>query len=343
MMQPQATAVPPPLPRPHGAGLATLVVPDMSGSGWLWPEMGWGLLIILLASVALIVVILRAIWVLHHEPHRGGRHRIDDTEMEAADDDLALLAGDSSDAPTATTPTPTTSDGTATIEFALVFPIVLFLTLVMLQVMLLMTGNFFVQYAAFAAARTAIVQIPVDDTLGYSGTYGDEPANVLDPSEDGRKMRTIHQAAAFALMPVSGPSKEGDVATTGFVEGLSKHYHDTGRDIPPWIEGMAANRLRYAYQYTRVTVLLPRVEGSKVSYEPLSPSGHRFGPKDPVTVQVRHQFFLSIPYVRLIFADGENAVAGGEGRYTTITAQATLTNEGWNPALPPTPVLPRKP
>ncbi len=286
----------------------------------------WGSLAILMGAAAAVGLLLRA----HLRLHR-----------RASPESSQLLA-------TAKTATPTPARdpaeaGTATVEFALVFPIVLFLTLVMLQVMLLMTGSFAVQYAAFAAARTAIVQVPVDDTQGYYGVYGNEPANVLNPASDGRKMRTIHQAAAFAMMPVSGPLKQGNVATQAFVEGLAKHYQEMGRPVPPWINGLAADRLRYADAYTQVRVLLPRVEGDEVTYEPVPGGGHIFGPKDPITVQVQHQFFLSIPYVRLIFADGTNEVAGGEGRYALITAQATLSNEGWNPALPPKPTLPRKP
>ena len=59
--------------------------------------------------------------------------------------------------------------GTVTIELVLVIPVVLFFSLLLVQVMLLMTANHFVHYAAYAAVRSAIVQIPVDAT-GRDGT-----------------------------------------------------------------------------------------------------------------------------------------------------------------------------
>ena len=54
------------------------------------------------------------------------------------------------------------SQGTATIEFALVMPIMLFLILLLAQTTFVMAGNLFVHYAAFAATRSAIVYIPAD-------------------------------------------------------------------------------------------------------------------------------------------------------------------------------------
>src|SRR5690606_37869617 len=50
--------------------------------------------------------------------------------------------------------------GTATMEFALVFPIFLFFILTLVQTSLLMVGNLYVHYAAFASVRSAIVQVP---------------------------------------------------------------------------------------------------------------------------------------------------------------------------------------
>ena len=46
--------------------------------------------------------------------------------------------------------------GTATLEFCMVIPIVLFLILLLVQSTLLMVGNQFVHYAAFAATRSAV-------------------------------------------------------------------------------------------------------------------------------------------------------------------------------------------
>ena len=91
---------------------------------------------------------------------------------------------------------PGVKDGTALIEFVLVLPIALMLVLVMLQSALLMAGNFCVHYAAYCAARSAVVQVPMD--------YGrNEPPNVVlaDPIWSG-KLARIRDAAVWAVMPV---------------------------------------------------------------------------------------------------------------------------------------------
>ena len=73
--------------------------------------------------------------------------------------------------------------GQAMVEFALVFPIQLFLTLGILQMALLMIGKEVVSYASYCAARAEIV--------------GEDPA----------------QAAQLACIPIAGPSGGGETIT----------------------------------------------------------------------------------------------------------------------------------
>lgn len=230
--------------------------------------------------------------------------------------------------------------GTATIEFALVFPIILFLILLLVQTALVMVGNIFTQYAAYAATRAAIVQIPTVDTLAG------EKRNVILPSVRSPKFSAIRRAAVFALLPISGSNSSGadGAPSTGFLQGLSSFYRSYSRHPPNWVDALAGERLRYAYQHTGVQILRTDVMGGSVTFSPLSPSRqYTFGPRDPVTVRITYQFDLTVPYVRTIFADGQLAAGGAHGAYTRMTAQTTLTNEGVDPDLPPLPRLPRRP
>ena len=81
---------------------------------------------------------------------------------------------------------------TATIEFVLVFPIVLFVALLVAQSTLLMGGNIFIHYSAFAATRAAIVQVPTvhEEGLRRSSTRRRSPVFVekTSPSESLREL-----------------------------------------------------------------------------------------------------------------------------------------------------------
>lgn len=229
--------------------------------------------------------------------------------------------------------------GTATVEFALVTPILLFLSLVLLQVMLLMTGHIVVDYAAFAAVRAAITTVPyATDT---------EPENVFVAGSESGKHEALRRAAVFACMPVSGrlDSASAKVPVDSFVSGLEELYTQSGEDVPKWVDTLAAYRLRYADANTSVEVCTTEVaEDGSVTISPLTTGvTHTFAPNDPITVRVTHRFSLTVPYVRKIFDDGEHQDGEGHGLYTTMSAQYTLTNEGISKLLPPTPALDRDP
>ena len=230
-------------------------------------------------------------------------------------------------------------EGTATMEFALVLPVVLFLMLLLAQVTLVLAANTVVNYAAFAATRTAIVQIPAD-----YGSQSGEDANALLNSDRFPKLGAIRDAACFAVMPVSGRLDPGSVDATPLVDGLDQFYADYGRDSPGWVGNLAGGRLQYAFTHTQVDLLRANAEGERVEFERL-PGGsvQFFEPREAVTVLVTHKLNLAIPWVRPIFADGEFDTADGPGGYAEITARATLTNEGIDPHLPPEPELKRRP
>ena len=80
-----------------------------------------------------------------------------------------------------------------------------------------MVGNVFVHYAAFSATRAAIVQIPQD-----AGPL--EPRNTVTVQEDSRKLYAIGAAAAYALVPVSGPLEQPEGSADAFVRGLESVF-----------------------------------------------------------------------------------------------------------------------
>ena len=225
--------------------------------------------------------------------------------------------------------------GTATIEFCMVVPIILFLVLILVQTTLLMVGNHFVHYAAFAATRSAIVYIPSENVY--------EPANVIQPHVDSPKYQAIRAAACLALVPVSGKLEQNsEVLPDGYVEGLHAYFASYGQDSPKWVDTLAAERLNYAVANTTVEIMETEVIGDDdVNFYAIgSNEDYPFGPRDAITVRVTHRLNLSVPYVRAIFDDGDHP--DGNGKYTIVSAHYTLTNEGVITALPEQPELPRR-
>lgn len=222
--------------------------------------------------------------------------------------------------------------GTATMEFVLVFPIVLGLVLVLIQTTLVMVGHQFVHYAAFAATRSAITTIPADRP-----TWSMEARNRITLQRGAGKFDRIHSAAVFALMPISGELDEG-AAQPALEAGLTSYFERDGVSVPAWVSRKAAARWRYADRHTEIALLETEMAGDGVSFRPLRGT-QMFGPIDPVTVRVAHRLNLSVPYARAIFADGAHENGGA---YANVAAQYTLTNAGIDPTLPPEPVLPRE-
>ncbi len=214
--------------------------------------------------------------------------------------------------------------GTSMMEFTMVLPILMFFMLAMTQSMFVMVGNYFVQYSAFAATRSAIVQIPYDETLG-----GDQGNRTLGSAGDER-YDAVLRSAIMAVLPVAGDNGETGSSGLGaaidadaLVEGIENHYSQYGQEAPVWVEGKIRNKIAYASANTEITPLVARVVNEHtVVFEDVV---DRWGQKDPVTIRVDHKLALQIPWANRIFADGDH---GGGTRYMNVSAQTTLTNEG---------------
>lgn len=173
-------------------------------------------------------------------------------------------------------------------DFTLVFPLLLMLVLVISQAALLLHARIITSYAAFAAARSAVVWL-----------------------EEGRDVATerAHRAAAVGLMPIASDEVSLLDGLGSTLQAAPLYLHspdgDTFRRI---VRG--GKKLAYSQSATRVELLLPSGE---------------LGPHDPVTVVVEHDFHLTIPYADGIFRSGRGR-HGIPIR--TLRSQKTLTHEG---------------
>ena len=203
-------------------------------------------------------------------------------------------------------------DGVAMIEFALVLPIALILSLIMAQSALLMVGHLCVHYSAYCAARSAIVYVP----LGYEPGRG-EGRNVLIPA----KLNRIKDAAVWAILPVASSSKhlraDASVALLDGIEDLLLTY---GQDPPHWVRSLLARKLYYAEEYTEVWL-----------DEPENPPTYR--ENETINAHVKHVFHMSVPYASRIYSmvrggDGVKLDFGADEYGMIIHASSILTNEG---------------
>ncbi len=205
--------------------------------------------------------------------------------------------------------------GTAIIEFALVLPILLTISLVMLQSSLLVGGNLCVGYASFCAARSAIVQAPAD----YGDVSGEGP-NVMREGIASLKRDRIHRAAVWAVMPVSyGGERFSEDPPVDLAERLTRISVDTGSPVPGWLDDRLGRKWSYAREFTTVDVSPPA--------EPPA-----YGEHEDLVVTVEHVYYLSVPYANRLLArldsDGTQIDAGDGGWGMRIRATCRLPNEG---------------
>jgi len=205
--------------------------------------------------------------------------------------------------------------GAAIVEFALAMPFLLLLSMLMAQSALLMAGNLCVHYAAFCAARSAIVTVPLS-------LSDDEPTNVLAASSNSAKLNRIKQAAVWAVTPVSCASELYTPAQAeSLQQGLAGIFSQSGQAVPGWISSSLLRRLAYAMDHTEVRIDDPAAGGATYTEH------------EDIVVHVDHTYYLSIPYINRLFMklDSNNGreLDFSEGQYgLVISAQCRLPNEG---------------
>ena len=150
----------------------------------------------------------------------------------------------------------------AVLDFTLVFPIFTMVILVLIQLALLINARLVVNYAAYAACRSAVVWLEQGEAIAQE---------------------KAEQAAAVGCLPISpGRLIWGGGAAT--VAPLFLHGGAGGNLTRRIARG--GSKLANARRSTRVQLDCPEGE---------------LGPHDPVVATVEHDFYLSVPYGDRLF------------------------------------------
>ena len=184
----------------------------------------------------------------------------------------------------------TDASASAVLDFTLVFPIFTMVILVLIQLALLINARLIVNYAAYAACRSAVVWLERGEAIAQE---------------------KAEQAAAVGCLPIApGRSTWGGLVAAPKVAPLYLHGRVGGGGLARRI-ARGGSKLANAERSTRVEIDCP--EGA-------------LDPHDPVTVTVEHDFYLSVPYGDLLFRDAGLGALGLPS--TTIRDHYTLTHEG---------------
>ena len=209
----------------------------------------------------------------------------------------------------------------ATLETALVLPVVLLCILGFYQLTLVCVGHSVVRYAAFEAARSASVWIPADVASDGPGTL------TLTPGQ--KKRDEIVHGVRMALVAVSPKTTaisdrlpgHLDAAGEGIRGAAAGRFSGVADDLP--VDALA-DKYAYATMATEVEIRGLDSESGAVA---------DFGPFEEVTVTVHHEYYLGVPFADRIFAGfrRRSRFAGGDvmpGFFTVrMSASCTLPIE----------------
>lgn len=246
------------------------------------------------------------------------------------------------------------------LSFVLTLPVFVMIMMLIVQVSQLMIATVVVHYAAFAAARAAVVWIPAETNVideganrissyapdADAGIEGNGPTYTIVPS--GPKYQKIHLAAALACLPMAPSRDVGAELPPGGGGGALAALGEMMRMASPQLEQnprtgpRLRNKLAYSLSNTRVKVsfLHPDNEPPLADWDVL-PEHDEFhynelGWQDTIRVTVTHDLAL-LPGPGRLLARG--TTAGGDavsrsiesrrGVYVrSLTASVTLGNEG---------------
>jgi hypothetical protein len=214
--------------------------------------------------------------------------------------------------------------GASAVEFILVFPFLLILILTILQIALVVQAKFVVNYAAFAAARSAIVTIPAR----VSSRRMMEDHNVINSTNpESPKLKIIRRSAALPCVGISPRWSPGLVLRTG---GAAT---ETSALAPLLNLALFVPRAGYVAQ---VELRAPYAYDPENTRVEVTPSHRVFGDHEEVTVKVIHRYYLTVPFADRLL--GRDFLGGGwfrlnSARYLEIAERYTLLNEG-EPSYP---------
>jgi hypothetical protein len=244
------------------------------------------------------------------------------------------------------------------LSFVLTLPVFVMIMMLIVQVSQVMIATVVVHYAAFAAARAAIVWIPAETNVfdeganrissyapdADAGIEGDGPSYTVDPS--GAKFQKIRLAAALACMPIAPSRHVGvDLPASGGtpLAALRELMRSASPQLEqnPQIETRLRNKLAYSLVNTEVKLsfLHPENEPPLADWDVL-PEHDEFhynelGWQDIIRVTVTHELALLPGPGRLLArsTSASDAVSRsidqrGNVYVRSLSASVTLGNEG---------------
>lgn len=210
--------------------------------------------------------------------------------------------------------------GASAVEFVLVLPALAVLLLMILQIALIVQAKFVVNYAAFCAARSAIVVIP-DEVAG-------EQRNYLGNPETSEKVETIQRSAALpltAISPLPGLSIARGVPVLSNPAVIADLIKLAPFDVAPRsMMGQVMLRAPYAYHSDNTAVEVLTVQGAE--------SGS-YLEHDWVTVRVQYRYYLAVPFAKKLFGTSYSGnpflnIIFGTDYYYPIVEEYTLPVDG---------------
>jgi hypothetical protein len=252
--------------------------------------------------------------------------------------------------------------GVQSLSFVLTAPVFVMLMLLAVQITQLMIGMMVTHYAAFAAARSAVVWIPArlepGSLLGENriGTripvapYADGWKYQIEPGSE--KFERIRRAAALACLSAA-PSRDlglaGGDATTSSLQAMYALMAPTSSSNPRLPQRLA-NKWAYANAATNIEIHIfhrddepPLIQyppyGSESEFTP-----NEIGYRDPIQVTVTHNFALLPGPGRLLarranetyYSDtiSPQILSRAGVYYVPLRATATLVGEGEKSVIP---------
>jgi len=224
--------------------------------------------------------------------------------------------------------------GASAVEMVMLLPLLLALLLTILQVALIVQAKFVVNYAAFCAARAAIVAIPSK----VQGAGGVEQRNRLNlQNNNSPKMTMIRRAAALPCVSISPVWSPAILISTLAppkpellipMAELALLFPASREDSN--ISQQLVLRAHYAFNpdNTRVEIF-GEGENQKDS----------FGEQEMIRVRVTYRYYLTVPFANRLFGTlyygskllNELGLFNPSGLYAPITEEYTLVNEGERP------------
>ncbi len=263
--------------------------------------------------------------------------------------------------------------GVQSLSFVLTLPVFIMIMMFIVQLSQLTIAKAVVEYAAFAAARSAIVWIPANEItdeeyanqIGTQLTFVETDAAtghlIYEVSPGSAKFEKISFAAAMACLPIC-PSRDSDLGPAHpSVESLQRAYLDfaptsaANTRIPNRIENKVAYSLANTLTYIRVRH--PSTEPALISHVDVPPDPsppflwefayNEIGWQDQIEVTVVHNFALLpgpgrllakravSPYdSQAVDAVSENIGQDGDVFVYPISATVRLPNEGQKSVVP---------